>query len=121
MHKTLRSLFLGTLISFGQTAFATPQEDAAYIAERYFDGQLTDIARTSFKQAIAGGYEGELSARSFKIVNTERFLDMIPNSEVAKTVDPEKSSSGGVAYYLLVMFFISTVCRSSVFIYQRVK
>lgn len=46
------------------------------------------------------------------VIDDPGVVALIPNSEVAKTVDPEKSSSGGVVYVLVLLLLTAFVHRA---------
>jgi|GEM_PF-5939255 len=87
MKLLLRPLLLAALVLSAQVAVATPQSDANYIARRYLTPAALDHLRRVLKEPLVEVYFRSLSEQGVKIVDMDRFIDLIPDEDIAPLLD----------------------------------
>jgi hypothetical protein len=63
-----------------QAAWASPEEDAAFIAEQVINAEDIERALTAWKEELTAAFSGPLAVTGISIADPERFASMIPDS-----------------------------------------
>ncbi len=84
----LFKIFLSTMLLLnGQSALATPQADASYIVQRNMDPDTLEFVRRHLKSAFVSVYHRPLSELGIEIADIDRFIELIPEDDIAPFVD----------------------------------
>ncbi len=98
MKTLLKPLLLAALVLSGQVALATPQADANYIAQRSMNPTALNDLRRMLKEPFVAVYFRPLSELGIEIVDMDRFVDLIPDEDIAPVLD--RYMSGTARQYL---------------------
>ena len=87
MNNLFKLLLLTSLWLSGQVALATPQADASFIAQRSQDPAWLNSVQKSLKSAFVTVYFRPISGQGIKIANSEKFIELIPDEDIAPYLD----------------------------------
>jgi hypothetical protein len=82
MRYLLKTLLIVVFLAFGQTATATPEEDAAFIAQRHLQFEGSFKVENYIRSAFVKVYFRPLSETGVRIRDAEAFQSYIPDEEV---------------------------------------
>ncbi|MEL6681905.1 MAG: hypothetical protein AAFQ09_04585 [Pseudomonadota bacterium] len=66
-----------------QNLWATPEDDALLIAERWFDEQWREMAEDRIKRAFVAAYFQPLAGQGISILDEDRFMALVPATDIA--------------------------------------
>ncbi len=83
MHNLFKILLAIALLLGGQTALASPRDDALYIAQRSITPEQQAALEGFLKIAFVDAYYRPLAGRGIEIADQERFMELIPDEDIA--------------------------------------
>ncbi|MEP3638725.1 MAG: hypothetical protein ABJN14_15850 [Paracoccaceae bacterium] len=83
----MKLFFLAVCLLGGNVVLATPEADAAYAAQRYFEPAELEALEEQIKDALVTVYYRPLSELGIDLIDRERFIDLIPDDDVAHYID----------------------------------
>jgi hypothetical protein len=83
----LRILCSVLTLTCGHAAFATPESDARFIAQRQFGPDELDGVRRLVRSVFINIYFEPISGLSIELIDRDRFAALIPDEDVAPFVD----------------------------------
>jgi len=98
MKAFLKPFLLAALFLSAQVALATPQADANYIAQRNLSPTVLIDLKRMLKEPFVPVYFRPLSELGIEIVDMDRFVDLIPDEDIAPVLD--RYMSGTAKKYL---------------------
>ena len=83
MHKLFKILLMIVLLAGGQSALASPRDDAIYIAQRRTNPEQQAALEGFLRDALVDAYFRPLSGPGIEIADKERFMELIPDEDIA--------------------------------------
>jgi len=89
MSSLVKTFLLTTLLLSGPVALATPDADARYIAQRNLGSAKLNAVQRVIKESFVEVYFRPIKKLELgiKIIDKERFIDLIPDEDVAPFLD----------------------------------
>lgn len=87
MNSLLRATVLLAFFLYGQVALASPQADARLIAQRSLDPELLEFTKRKLKERFVDVYFKPLSGQGIEIKDAKRFVELIPDKDIAPFLD----------------------------------
>lgn len=87
MSAVLKILCLISAMFIGQSALATPRDDAMFIAKRDFGQGANNMGREIFEEAFVDVYYKPIKGLGIEIVDKDKFADLIPDEDVAPYIE----------------------------------
>lgn len=87
MRSLLKPLLLAALFLCAQGALATPQADANYIAQRSLNPTALKDLKRVLKEPFVAVYFRPLSELGIEIADMDRFVDLIPDEDIALVLE----------------------------------
>ncbi|MCG3268898.1 hypothetical protein [Yoonia sp. I 8.24] len=82
-----RTLCLVLTLTCGHAAFATPESDARFIAQRQLGPEGLDSFRGRLNESFADVYFEPLAGLGIELIDQDRFAALVPDEDVAPFVD----------------------------------
>jgi hypothetical protein len=74
-------------LTCGHAAFATPESDARFIAQRQLGPEGLEACRGIFKETFAHVYFEPLAGLGIELIDQDRFAALVPDEDVAPFID----------------------------------
>ncbi|KJZ19916.1 hypothetical protein [Loktanella sp. S4079] len=87
MNNIFKTLSLVTFMLSGQAILATPLSDARYIAQRDLDHAALSTMQRLLKGQFVNVYLRPFSGLGIEVIDEDRFIDLIPDEDVAPFLD----------------------------------
>ncbi len=87
MLDFIKPALLFTLLFCGQASLATPREDALFIVQRSSSPAWDDRVDLMLREAFVATYFRPISGQSVEIADFDRFIELIPDQDIAPYVE----------------------------------